>query len=498
MSQLKKGAILSYVNIGLTNVIGLMLTPFIIRSLGNSEYGLYLLIGSIIGYISILDLGLNNAIVRYVSKYQAEKDIEGEENFLATTMLIYAGISMVIIAIGLVIYFNIDFIFKDSLKADEIVKARKMFLILIFNLAITLPGGAFTAICNAYEHFVFPRLLLILKYISRGALIFTLLLYFPYALTLVWIDTILNVVIIGISIYYVIKVLKVRFKMHAWRTKLIKDIFSYSIWVFILALILRLQWNAGQVILGISSDTISVAIFGVGIMLGGYYGAFAGAINTLLLPKATRMSVNENDEKSYNFAMQKIGRLNGFILFLVLTGFYVYGREFIILWVGESYLSAYEIAFLIMIAMTLPLMQSFGNSILEAKKKNRFKSIISIITVTFAVFMGIYLVPEYHFQGVIYPLFIAMLLNSAIMTWYYNKIFGFNFINFIKKTILQPLIFGALPVTIIFLFVKNYWKISSWIDLSWQVTLFTVVYLVVNYFVVMNVEEKEILNRIKR
>lgn len=40
MSQLKKGALLSYANIFLTNVIGLILTPFIVKSLGDSEYGL--------------------------------------------------------------------------------------------------------------------------------------------------------------------------------------------------------------------------------------------------------------------------------------------------------------------------------------------------------------------------------------------------------------------------------------------------------------------------
>ena len=37
MSQLKKGALLSYANIFLTNIIGLILTPFIIRILGD-EY----------------------------------------------------------------------------------------------------------------------------------------------------------------------------------------------------------------------------------------------------------------------------------------------------------------------------------------------------------------------------------------------------------------------------------------------------------------------------
>jgi O-antigen/teichoic acid export membrane protein len=493
MSQLKKGAILSYLNIGITNIMGLILTPFIIRSLGNSEYGLYILIGSIVSYVSLLDLGLNNTIIRYVSKYRAEKDKEGEEIFLATTMFIYAFISLITVAIGFFLYFNLEQIFGDSLTTGEMVKAKKMFLVLIFNLAITLPGGTFTAVCNAYERFVFPRVLLIIKYLSRAATIFTLLFYFPYAMTLVWIDTILNVTTMVTSAFYVFKILKVRFKMHHWNRRLVKDIFSYSIWVLVTAIVARLQWNAGQITLGISSNTATVAIFGVGIMLGSYYAAFASAINTLLLPKATKMSVSQNNAKAYNSAMQKVGRVNGFILFLILSGFYVYGKDFIILWVGKTYLPSWEIAFLVMIAMTLPLIQWFGNSILEAKKKNRFRSLVSLVTVTIAVLIAIFLAPKYQFQGVIYPLFIAMMLNSFLMSWYYFKIFGFDFTSFIKNTILQPLFLGSLPIIFVFSYLKNYWNVTSWLDLALHIALFGVSYLLLVYFVIMNSEEKEII-----
>jgi O-antigen/teichoic acid export membrane protein len=492
MSQLKKGALLSYINIGITNITGLILTPYIIRSLGDSEYGLYILVGSMIAYISLLDLGLNNTIIRYVSKYRAEKDKIGEENFLATTMLIYAFISIITVAIGISLYFNLDSFFKDSLTTEEMVKAKKMFLVLIFNLAITLPGGSFTATCNAYEHFVFPRVLLIIKYLSRAALIFTLLLYFPYALTLVWIDTILNLIIIGISAFYVFKTLKVRFKLHQWNTKLVKDIFSYSIWVFVIAMVARLQWQAGQVILGVSTNTATVAIFGVGIVLGSYYGAFASAINSLLLPRATKMSISQNNSNAYNSTMQRVGRINGFILFFVLGGFYVYGKDFIILWVGETYLPAWEIAFLIMIAMTLPLMQWFGNSILEAKRRNRFRSLASLITVSIAVLVAIFLVPKYQLKGVIYPLFIAMLLNGFIMTWYFYKIFGFDFLVFIKKAVIK-LILAVSSIVLVFSYIKNFWKVESWIDLALHTSLFAIVYSAILYFIIMNVEEKKII-----
>ena len=87
----------------LTNVIGIFLTPFILRHLGSSEYGIYLTIGAFIGTISLLDFGLNNTVVRFVAKYRAEKDRDSEENFLATTMLIYG-------------YFNDEVLISSSIQ----------------------------------------------------------------------------------------------------------------------------------------------------------------------------------------------------------------------------------------------------------------------------------------------------------------------------------------------------------------------------------------------
>ena len=114
MSQLKKGTILSYINILLTNLIGLVLTPFIIKYLGDSEYGLYALVGSFVAYFSLMDLGLNNTIIRFVAKYRAEKDSKGEANFLATIVLIYFAISLVIVVLGTITYFNLDDLYSND------------------------------------------------------------------------------------------------------------------------------------------------------------------------------------------------------------------------------------------------------------------------------------------------------------------------------------------------------------------------------------------------
>jgi O-antigen/teichoic acid export membrane protein len=76
INQLKAGAVLSYAILGLNNVIGLLYTPYMLRMMGQSEYGLYSLVASVVAYLTILDLGFGNAIIRYTAKFRAEGKTE--------------------------------------------------------------------------------------------------------------------------------------------------------------------------------------------------------------------------------------------------------------------------------------------------------------------------------------------------------------------------------------------------------------------------------------
>ena len=94
-NQRKIGAILSYVSIIISTVIQLLYTPFLIKMLGQSEYGLYSLVNSIIGYLTILDLGFGNAIVVYTSKYRAINDKKAEEKLLGMFKIVFYVIGII-------------------------------------------------------------------------------------------------------------------------------------------------------------------------------------------------------------------------------------------------------------------------------------------------------------------------------------------------------------------------------------------------------------------
>ncbi len=491
MSQLKKGAILSYITIFLTNIIGLVLTPFIIRSLGDAEYGLYMLIGAFVGYISVLDFGLNNTIVRFVAKYRAEGDKKGEENFLATTMWIYGIISFIVCLLGVILYFNLETIFGDALTAAELDKAKIMFIILIFNLVITLPGGAFTAICSGYEHFVFPRSINIIRYLVRSILVVALLLWGGDAIGLVVLDTIMNLLVIAFNGYYALRKLKVTFKLHFFHVPLVKQIFSYSIWIFVFALVGQFQWKAGQIVLGALTNTTLVAIYAVGILLGTYYGAFSTAISGVFLPRATKMSVNEATGMELTEMMVRIGRISFLVLLLVLGGFMLYGQQFVFLWVGETYKEAWLIALIIMVAYTTPLVQAFGNLTLEAKSLFSFKALTYISCIGIGTIAGAFLVASYGILGMIIGTTAGWMLSVVIMNVYYHKVIQLNIPYFFKN-----LFSKTIPTFALILFVGffiNQIPGNGWFNLGVKIVLFAITYVSLMYLLGMRQYEKHLI-----
>ncbi|WP_170179717.1 lipopolysaccharide biosynthesis protein [Flavivirga rizhaonensis] len=497
MSQLKKGAFLNYTTIILTNVIGLLMTPFILNNLGKAEYGIYLTIGALVGTISLLDFGLNNTIVRFVAKYKAEKDIIGQENFLATTLLIYFGISSLVVIIGIIFYGHIDTYFT-KMNPEEIEIAKIIFAIFIFNLAVGLPGGSLTGICYGYEKFVFPKTLNIVRYVLRSVTVVAVLLLGGKAIALVIIDSIFNICIILITGYYVFNKLKIKVKLHSFSVNFIKQIFSYSTWIFVFALVSLFQWKAGHWVLGRISPPGVLTIYGIGIVLGTYYGAFSTAISSVFLPRATKMSVDNASGEELTDMMIKIGRLSFIILMFILTAFFLFGKQFVFLWVGgelgkDGSFQSWIIALMIMLAYTLPLVQGFGNSILEAKNKLRFKAILYLSFMILGTILGAVLAYKYEGIGMMAGSVIAWIIVQNVMNFYYHKKIGLNIIRFFKELFNRTIFVIILALG--FGFAINLIPGIGWLNFLIKAVIYTIIFCFLTYNIGLIDFEKDLFKK---
>lgn len=82
MNQIKMGIIISYLSILCNILVAIFYTPFFIRILGNSEFGLYSLGISFVGYISIMDLAIGNTIAKFISQNRIKGSKLDEEKYM--------------------------------------------------------------------------------------------------------------------------------------------------------------------------------------------------------------------------------------------------------------------------------------------------------------------------------------------------------------------------------------------------------------------------------
>lgn len=491
MNQLKAGVVLNYVIIALNTLVGLAYTPYMLRCLGQNEYGLYSLVASVIAYLTILDFGFGNAIIRYTAKFRAEGKKKEQWEMFGMFLIVYSIIGIIALCGGLGLYFNVDELFDNTMTMSELNQARYMMLLLTFNLAFTFSLSIFGSIISAYENFVFQRVVNIIRIIiSTGVLILVLAVGYK-AVALVIVQTIFNLVTLILNLIYCKRKLHVKIIFGKLNWTFIKEIATYSFWIFLNAVMDRIYWGTGQFVLGAISGTLAVAIFSVAIMLQQMYMQFSTSIASVLLPKMTAMVAKSNNHKEISDLFIKTGRLQGIVMLFILSGFIVFGKSFIILWAGSGYLDSYYITLIFFVALFVPLIQNSGVTILQARNQMKFRSLlyvaISVVSLGFQLFLSKKMGPV----GCAIAIGGALIIGQGIIMNLYYKLYQNIAIGVFWKEIIK-----MLPIPIVFtlmgLISLNYCDYSEPISLVVGILTYTVTYLILFFLFGMNKLEKEL------
>ena len=479
VNQLKAGVVLNYVVIILNTVVGLLYTPYMLRMMGQSEYGLYSLVASVIAYLTVLDLGFGNAIVRYTAKFRAEKKTEEQYEMFGMFFLLYLVIEIIAFGIGLGLYFNVGTLFGDTMTAVELGRARIMMLLLVANLAFTFPMSIWGSIIQAYEDFVFQKSLNIFRIILNTAVMICLLHFGYKAVAMVVVQTIFNVLTLVLNFIYCRRKLNIhiyfRFKHFHWG--FLKEVAIYSFWIFLNAIMDRVYWSTGQFVLGAIVGTAAVAVFAIAIQLEGMYMQFSTAISSVFLPKVTAMVATNRSRKEISDLFIRTGRMQYIVLAYILSGFIIFGRQFIELWAGAGYTDAYIISLLFFIPLTVPLIQNLGITILQARNEMKFRSVLYIIIALVSLAMQIVLTRFFGGIGCAMGVSGALVVGQIlIMNVYYQRRQDLDIKTFWKEISKMSII----PIVLIFssmLVIRHFFALDSWGKLILGIAAFSLVYI---------------------
>lgn len=498
MNQLKVGVVLNYVIIILNILMGLIYTPYMLRTMGQSEYGLYSLVASVISYLTILDLGFGNAVIRYTAKFRAEGKQTEQYEMFGMFFILYIIIGIIAFVAGLVLYNNVNNLFGNTMSIYELDRARIMMLLMIFNVAVTFPFSIFSSIITAYENFVFAKSVNIIRIILNTIVMICLLSMGYKAVAMVVVQTIFNLATLIINFIYCKYRLHIKIIFRRFEWKFFKEVAIYSFWIFLNIILDRVYWSSGQFILGLVVGTASVAVYAIAVHLAQMFMSFSTAISGVFLPKVTAMVARSDDKNEISDLFIRTGRIQYTVLSIILFGFITFGKSFINLWAGGDYMEAYIITVLFFIGFLPDLIQNIGISILQARNQLKFRSLL-YITVAIISFILQYLGgKKYGIMGCSIAVSVTLFVcNGLIMNIYYYKTQGLAIIRFWKEIVKMSIMPSIL--CLVASYICSNINIDTWSRLIIAITVFIILYIPLFYKFSSNTEEKTlILNTIKK
>lgn len=490
-SQRASGALLSYVQIILSNTISIIYTPFALRMLGQSQYGLFGTANSFTAYLSLLSLGIGGAYIRWSTMYRADHDIEGEQRLNGMYFTIFSIISLVTLIIGMVLVFIAPLVFGNNFNDSEMHDLTILIFLSILNLVI---GFFFTPVSMcilAYEKFIIIRVVAIVNILISPVINILIMLLGGKAVEISIATLILSTINYIIYHIYARKRLGMKFIFKGFHLGVFKDIFLFSSFLLLNTITDLITDSTDSIILGAVSGTVAVAIYTVGHNFKNYFLQFSTAVSSVFAPKINQLVASENDNSVLTKYMTKVGRIQFYIVSLILIGYIALGKPFIEIWAGYDYSDAYWIGMFLLLGAYVPLFQNIGIEIQKAKNKHKVRSTVYFLIALLNVIMTIPFAIKWGGIGAAAATFICTIGGNVIfMNIYYQKGIGLNMKYFWSQiiSILPSFIPSIVLSIIIMLFVPTN-KIIWWLCSACAIC---VIFAISVYLFAMNEKEKAI------
>jgi O-antigen/teichoic acid export membrane protein len=271
-----------------------------------------------------------------------------------------------------------------------------------------------------------------------------------------------------------------------------KSLLSFSVWVFLTSLAQRLRLTMMPTVLGIMANSTEISIFSLGMTIEAMTYILSTALNGLFLPKVTRILTAKESGRELTNLMIRVGRLQLYIIGLVIMGFWLIGRDFLHLWVGEKFHDSYYVVILLTVFNIVSLTQQIASDVVYAENKVRYTATLTFVSSAFSLVGAVLLAPSMGAVGCALAFCIAMTLNLVWINIFYMRELHLEMGRFFRECHGRIMPSLLLLTAIVFL-IKYCFPINGWGSLIIFVLIYVIAYFFVSYLILFNKSEKEIV-----
>lgn len=396
--QLLRNTAVGYIEMVVLVVSAMIIPPLLLTRLGKEGYGVWVLVGQVIAYLAILDLGVANSVGRFVAKYKACGNDLDTAVVVNSSIFLFLISSVAVAVVTLILWPNFSVFFE--LSPAYYVTGKWLIIITGFGLAFNLPIKIGQGLLEGTHSFHLLYFYRALGAVAKLILIVALFGIFRS-------DSLILLAVIFLVATTVPNLLmcfsgygrlgKVPLGMRYVRFSHLKGIFSLSLSSLVVT-VANLLLNQGQVIaIGKLVDAQSVALYAIPIMLLTYSSMMLAYIVGAFKPLASRMQALGQSERIQQLNIDGVKIL--FILSILVGVFAVtFGRSFLRLWLFSTNLSPeefdmiYHVLIIMAIGFTLGSPQFITAKMMSGVDRHWFVSVVSLIAGAIGLLLGIVLI----------------------------------------------------------------------------------------------------------
>lgn len=468
---------------------GLVSVPYLINYFGKEEYGLIGIALSVNAYVQILDMGMNNANVKFFSEYLGKGELDNYQKYFSLTYLLYIIIGVINTIVLIIVSLYSDIIFRVTIEQAETL--RNLLWILALNATFSWISVCFDQLLRAQEYidWIIKRstLLKVLQFLVLAIVIVGHYSIEVYFFCYVFLAT----VILPLTIIKTRKVqpwLEIRsyFDIVTFKTVMpyIMNIFSFGIFQFLAS-------SSRPLFLGSISGPSSVAEYQVMLTITSVITIFTGAFTQVLLPFVTKLVVMNDRTNLERVVFQGSKYVN---IFLTLLVFSILSScmPLLHLYVGDSFVGISEWLTLWLLMLLLSH-RNVMTSLVFSQKNLRIVSLMGCLATSIAITLYCILIPQYGVGGVVIGYFVHDLIHTLFYyTYYFPKVLKFNTVPFLIKSII-PIWFMAFVLVFLINTSTREFIMNDIAHVIINISTFFLVFVCFIWFVCLNKEDKIVL-----
>jgi len=417
----------------ITILVTFFFTPYLIEKLGKGQYGIWSLVFSLVAYMKLADIGMNQALARYISKYYALNDWKQLNQIISSAARIYLLVSLFIVGLSVVISFGVMHHFK--MRPEYLKIAQITLVVIATNQAVTYMFIPFAALlpfhrADIVNYFDIAQLLL-------QTFSIVILLELGYGLVAMSIIVLMLNIILHIIRYGIRHRMfpDVSFSFQSITSEKTQQLLSYGMTSLLIVAAWIVIFQTDNIIIGRYLSMEAVAVFAVPASIVILLRNSIMAIAIPIVPTISHIETEQDDHRVMDIYLKSSGYLyylSSYICILLL----LYGGPFILLWVKESFNESIVILQVLIVPACIYLPQMIANSVLFGVSRHIVlfyilaaeaisNIILSLILVHRLGIFGVALgtaIPQTFIYLFVYPIVFYRVMNSKLMSFYKTSI----------------------------------------------------------------------------